>query len=221
MRNRYLTIVLATLLSASSLFAQKNYWDKSKIGVIAGPSIHLFQENNASQLMDYKFTNKASTTFGVQMITKVNKKVAIGYGVVSNRIRFDRTDDCPSCTEVAAQSNHFKYNYISIPVNAQYYFQSDRLDIFGIAGINAQLLTKSKGSYTSPNGQDYNLINLSNNTAKSLFGLEIGAGINYNLSYRGSFGLNVMYQRNLNDFNTTPSITLSSITIQPGLYYQF
>jgi opacity protein-like surface antigen len=221
--NNMLKSLLAgtVLLLSSSLIAQSGYWDKSKIGLVIGPKFNNSTVINGAANTSYTFEEKGSFNFGANMVTKLNNRIAINYGVTATWNALERKDKCETCDVAVAQTSNLKYRYITVPVQLQVYFQNDRLDIFGIAGFNYNHLTKSFGDYASASGTTYELINLKENTAKSLYGLEVGAGIDYNISFRGSVRLNVTYQHYLNSFSTTPEAKMSAISITPGIFYQF
>jgi opacity protein-like surface antigen len=214
-------LVGTIILLSSSLIAQSGYWDKSKIGFVIGPKFNNSQVINGTQNTSYTFAEKGSFNFGANMITKLNDRIALNYGLTATWNSLERKDKCETCDIPVAQTSNLKYRYITIPLQLQVYFQNDRLDIFGIAGFNYNFLTRSFGDYASASGTSYELINLKENTSKSLYGLELGAGIDYNLSYRGSIRLNVTYQHYLNSFSTSPEATMSAISITPGIFYQF
>ncbi len=214
-------LAVTILLLSSSIFAQKGYWDKSKIGFVIGPKFNSSEVINGAQSTSYTYGEKGSFNFGANMITKLNDIIALNYGITATWNSMERKDKCETCDSPVALTSNLKYRYITIPLQAQVYFQNDRLDIFGIAGFNYNFLTRSFGDYASAAGSSYELINLKENTSKSLYGLEVGAGIDYNLSYRGSFRLNVTYQHYLNSFSTTPEAKMSAISITPGIFYQF
>ena len=52
----------------------------------------------------------------------------------------------------------------------QVYFQNDKLDIFGIVGVNYNLLTKSHGNYVNATGNKYDVISLNDEASKNLLG---------------------------------------------------
>lgn len=211
----------SALLIASALIGQTGYWDKTKIGFVFGPKFNTSKIINGSVNTTYTFTEKGSLNFGANMITKLNKTIALNYGITATWNAIERKDKCETCDIPVAQTSNLKYRYITVPVQLQVYFQNDRLDIFGIAGVNYNFLTRSFGDYASAAGTSYELINLKENTSKSLYGLEVGAGIDYNLSYRASVRLNITYQHYLNSFSTTPEAKMSAISVSPGIFYQF
>ncbi|MFT7158207.1 MAG: opacity protein-like surface antigen [Parvicella sp.] len=213
-----ITILFTILFSAS--YGQNGFQDKTKIGFIVGPSLNTLKTTEMNESYDYSYSDKGSFGFGVQMITKFSDQLSFEYGVISNRINTERIDNCTDCTENVSRTNSFSFKYITIPIHAQYYFQNDRLDIFGIGGISANILANSKGSYLTASGKEFDLIDIED-ASKNVFNFEIGAGINYNLTYRGSFGLNVIYQKGINSISSAPSTSFSGISIQPGLFYQF
>jgi opacity protein-like surface antigen len=210
-----------SLLMATCLTAQNDYWSKTKIGFVIGPKFNTGKLVNGEQNTSYNFSEKGSFNFGAHMITKINKTLAINYGVTATWNSLERKDKCETCDIAVAQTNHLKYRYITVPLQMQFYFQNDRLDIFGIAGVNYNLLTKSFGDYASASGTKYDLISLKEQSASSLFGFEIGAGLDYNLSYRASLRMNVTYQHYLNNFSTAPEASISALSFQPGIFYQF
>lgn len=209
------------LLLSISINGQSGYWEKSKIGFVIGPKFNTSEVTSGSANTAYSFSEKGSFNFGANMITKINKTIALNYGITATWNALERKDKCETCDVAVAQTSNLKYRYITVPMQLQVYFQNDRLDIFGIAGFNYNFLTRSFGDYASASGTTYELINLKENTSKSLFGVEVGAGIDYNLSYRGSVRLNVTYQHYLNSFSTTPVAKMSAISITPGIFYQF
>ncbi len=209
------------MLLTSAFCAQSNYWSKSKIGFVIGPKLTNSTIISGASNTSYTFADKGSFNFGANMITKFNDRVALNYGIVANWNSIERKDKCETCDIPVAQTSNLKYKYLSIPLQLQVYFQNDRLDIFGIAGFNYNLLTRSHGNYASASGTQYELISLNESTAKSLYGVEVGAGIDYNLTYRGSLRLNVTYQHFLNSYSTIPEVKMSAISIQPGIFYQF
>ena len=214
-------LAVAILLLSSSIIAQSGYWDNSKIGFVIGPKFNNSEVTDGALNTSYTFADKGSFNFGANMITKLNNRVAINYGITATWNSLERKDKCETCDIPVAQTSNLKYRYITVPLQLQVYFQNDRLDIFGIAGFNYNFLTRSFGDYASASGTSYELISLQESSAKSMYGLEVGVGIDYNLSYRGSIRLNVTYQHYLNSFSTTPVAQISAISVSPGIFYQF
>lgn len=209
------------ILTTSSLFSQSNYWSKTKIGFVAGPKFNVAKVIGETGNTNYTFSEKGSFNIGVNMITKLNDKLALSYGITSLRNHIEREEICTTCDVSVANTSNLKYQYLNIPIQMQVYFQNDKLDIFGIVGVNYNLLTKSHGNYVNATGNKYDVISLNDEASKNLLGFEIGAGIDYNLSYRGSFRLNVTYQHFLNSFSIAPSASILGLSIQPGIFYQF
>lgn len=209
------------ILASSSLISQSNYWSKTKIGFVAGPKFNVANVMGETGNTSYTFSDKGSFNTGVNMITKFSDKFALSYGITSTRNQFERKEICTSCDVTVATTSNLKYRYLNIPIQMQVYFQNDKLDIFGIAGVNYNLLTKSHGNYINATGNKFDIISMENETNNNLFGFEIGAGIDYNLSYRGSFRLNVTYQHYLNAFSTDPNASILGLSVQPGIFYQF
>lgn len=209
------------ILASSSLISQSNYWSKTKIGFVAGPKFNVAKVMGETGNTSYSFSEKGSFNVGVNMITKFNDKLALSYGITSMRNHLERKETCTSCDVAVATTSNLKYQYLNIPVQMQVYFQNDKLDIFGIVGVNYNLLTKSHGNYVNANGNKYDIISMSDEANNNLYGFEIGAGIDYNLSYRGSFRLNVTYQHYLNSFSTVPNASILGLSVQPGIFYQF
>ena len=209
------------ILGSMSLFSQNGYWSKTKIGFVIGPKFTSSKLVNTDAMTSYKYADKGSLNFGAHMITRVNSTISINYGITSTWNSIERKDKCETCDIAVSKTTNLKYRYISVPLQMQVYFQNDRLDIFGIAGVNYNYLTKSYGNYTSSTGSTYDIISMKNESASSLFGLEVGAGVDYNLSYRASVRMNVTYQHYLNAYSTMPEANIGSFSVQPGIFYQF
>ena len=201
--------------------AQESFGDKTKLGFIIGGQVNSLQSiNMAGSDFNYTYQDKGAINVGIKFETKANEKLSIGYGISILNSNIERLDNCPNCTENVNRTNSFNTRHIILPLDVRYFFQQDRIDLFGIAGFTSMLLTKQSGSYVNSYGNTYEIIDIPGITSFN-FGFNVGAGVNYNISYRGSIGLDLTYYHGLNPLFKDPNTKLSGVSINPGIYYQF
>jgi len=107
-------------------------------------------------------------------------RVAIlGYDIDST-LSQERFVDCPDC--------EVQFNYLTIPVNAQYNLGLGRHSIFAEAGIRYSFLLSASGKYsTNPEqGVSSSMIDLSTTDVleRSLLSAQVGLGYKYHLNHR-------------------------------------
>ncbi len=209
------------LLLTTTTFSQSDFWDHLKVGAVIAPEMNQVQNTTPVSGTSYGYESVMNYTYGAQFLYKFDDKVELGVGLNGANKSFVRTDVCTTCDVEISTSNHFVIRYLELPLSVQYYLQNDRLDIFAIGGIQTGLLTNNSAFRTDMYGNEYNYIQSTTDFTKLQLGVQVGAGINYNLTYRGSVGLNVVYKNYLGNFSSTPSTKMSGLSIQPGIFYQF
>lgn len=173
---------------------------------------------SASQGFEYQSTFSHSQ--GLDMVLTFSNKFKISTGLFVSTKKFERTDYCYTCDVDYTPVSNFVNRYLSIPVNAWFYFIDKRLDIYAIAGFTNSFSSSVREFRTAYSGK-IDEFNSKDDFKKYLLNANIGFGFNYNLTYRLSLGLNSIYQFYTGYFGESPELKLSGMNIQTGLYYKF
>lgn len=174
--------------------------------------------SSTSQGFGYKSTFSHSQ--GLDIVLTFSDKFKISTGFFVSTKMFERTDYCYTCDVDYTPVSNFVNRYFSIPVNAWYYFTDKRLDVYAIAGFSNSFSSSVKEFRTAYSG-NIDEFNSKDDFKKYVLNANIGFGLNYNLTYRLSLGLNSIYQLYPGYFGESPELKLSGMNIQTGIYYKF
>jgi hypothetical protein len=213
-------IFLLILIPGISL-AQNKKITNVTTGLIFSSDIYFPNDVSlTSTSQGYGYKSMFSHSQGLDIVLSFSDKFKISTGLFVSTKKFERTDYCYVCDVAYTPVSNFISRYFTIPVNAWYYFTNKRLDIYGIAGFSNSFNSVVKEFRTAYSGK-IDEFNSKDDFRKYLVNINAGLGLNYNLTYRLSLGLNSIYQFYPGKFGLTPELKLSGINIQTGLYYKF
>lgn len=174
--------------------------------------------SSTSQGFGYK--SQFSHSQGLDLVLTFSDKFKISTGFFVSTKKFERTDYCYTCDVEYTPVSEFVARYYTIPVNAWYYFTEKRLDVYGIAGFSNSFSSAVKEFRDAYSG-GVDEFNSKDDFKKYLLSINAGVGLNYNLTYRLSLGLNTIFQMYPGNFGLTPELSINGLNIQTGLYYKF
>lgn len=214
-------ILIALAIVPTLTFAQNKKITNVTTGLVYSSDFHFLKDMSPSSTSE-GFGYKSTYSFGggLDIVLAFGEKFRISTGFFYNTKRFERTDYCYVCDVDYTPVSDFKANFYTIPVNAWYYFTDKRLDVFAIAGFNNSFAKSLREFRTSYSG-NIDEFNSKDDFKKYLFGLNVGFGLNYNLTYRLSAGLNTIFTFYPGNFGLTPELKLNTLGIQTVLYYRF
>ncbi len=214
-------ILFIFLMLPVVVVAQNKKIQNVTTGLIYSSDMHFLKDASVSSTSQgFGYETQYSHSQGLDIVLALSDKFKISTGILINIKKFERTDYCYTCDVDYTPVSDFKARLYTIPVNAWYYFSEKRLDVYGIAGFSNSFSASVKEFRTAYSG-DIDEFNAKSNFKKYILGLNAGFGLNYNLTYRLSVGLNTIYQYNPGYFGLTPQLKISSLNIQTGLYYKF
>jgi hypothetical protein len=190
-------------------------------GIVFSPDIYFLKDASASSTTQgYGYQSKFSHSFGLDFVLTFSNKFKISTGILVSTKKFERTDYCYTCDVDYTPISNFTARYYTIPVNAWYYFTDKRLDVFAIGGFSNSISASVKEFRAAYSGK-IDEFNSKSNFKKYMLGLNVGVGLNYNINYRLSAGLNMIYNYYPGSFGVTPELKLGGINLQTVLYYRF
>lgn len=208
-------IIVTLLIASGTASAQSTFWSKFNAGFSFGSNQSIIQSS-----LEEKSTNNTSFSFGAQFLYKVNDLLTVESGILRTNFNFTTITSLQAGESTFKNQKHVHLTYLNIPLQARWYIQNDRLDIFAISGINNLILTNDYQINLDNSGIEYRYEDVDYTSKKLSTGLTVGAGINYNLTYRASFGLSGMYtlwsNKTIKDIKS-----MRSLSILPTIYYQF
>lgn len=213
-------ITLLLFLIPCLATAQNKKIQNVTTGLVFSSDFYFAKDLSSSSVEGFGYKSNFSYSQGLDIVLTFSEKFKISTGVLISTKKFERTDYCYTCDVEYTPVSDFITRYYSVPVNAWYYFTDKRLDVFAIAGFNNSFCSSVKEFRTAYSG-GIDEFNSKHNFKKYVFGLNAGFGLNYNLSYRLSLGLNTIYQLYPGYFSTIPQMTLSGLNMQTVLYYRF
>lgn len=219
-----LIIALLALNSFGVLAQEDNktispFWNNTRMGLYFSGDINQSQGESEIQNQTYGFKQAFNYTVGINWLYAFSEKVELGVDASFSNKAFLR-EEVETCTEcdVNTTTSRYKLRYVQVPVYGRFYVYNSRLDVYGILGGQVAFNISDKEVRTNQN-QTQHLI--SSGAEKVLLGGRVGAGINYNLNYRYSFGLDLHYNHFFNETMKDPSISTTGISISPNLIYKF
>ncbi len=213
-------LIVLTILPTLT-FGQGKKITNVTTGLVYSSDIHLLKDiSPSSTSQGYGYKGTYSFGFGLDVVLSFSDKFKVSTGLFYSKKKFERTDYCYTCDVDYTPVSDFVASYYTIPINAWYYFTDKRLDIFAIAGINNSFSSSVKEFRTAYSGK-IDEFNSKDDFKKYLFGLNVGFGLNYNLTYRLSAGLNSIFTFIPSQFGVAPELKLNTLGIQTVLYYRF
>lgn len=190
-------------------------------GLVYSSDFHFLKDvSPTSSSEGFGYKSQYSFGYGLDIVLAFGEKFRISTGLFYNSKRFERTDYCYVCDVDYTPVSEFKANFFTIPVNAWYYFTDKRFDVFAIAGINNSFAKALREFRTTYSGE-VDEFNSKDDFKKYVLGLNVGLGLNYNLTYRLSAGLNSIFTFNPSKFGLSPELNLNTLAVQTVLYYRF
>lgn len=190
-------------------------------GLMFSSDLYFLKDLSASSTSQgYGYNSRFSHSQGLDLVLTFSDKFKISTGFFVSTKKFERTDYCYTCDVEYTPVSEFVSRYYTIPVNAWYYFIEKRLDVYGIAGFSnsfSSVVKEFRDAYSG--GVDE--FNSKDDFKKYLLSINAGVGLNYNLTYRLSLGLNTIFQMYPGKFGLTPELSINGLSIQTGLYYKF
>jgi len=224
MKKGILALILIALGFSQSVNAKDEKVKRLKnfyTGIMFTPEFNKWKgldETTSSSGYSYKGVFSYST--GFDFVKMYNDKLGLSVGTYFTHAAFEREDYCYTCDVDYTPVSTFLMNGFQVPVSAYYMLFNDRLDVYLIGGINNWIYTSVKEQRITYEGKT-DLYNPSERFSNYLFGLNGGVGFNYNLNYRWSTGLNIIYKNSLIPVTQTPLVKLSSLSMNFGFYYRF
>lgn len=212
-------IITAFLFTASTLLAtsQSDFWSNFKAGATFGNNQTLLKPVSGS---DETVSNSNGLSIGAQFLYKITDLLTIESGILRTNFKFETSTVYQTVDNVFRNRKNVSLTYLNIPLQARWFIKNDRLDIFAITGLNTMILTKDIQKNIDFLGYEYTFETTDYNPKRFTTGLSLGAGINYNLSYRASFGLSAIYTVWSKNMISNMS-SVGTFTVLPTLYYQF
>lgn len=212
-------IIITLFLTGCTLFAtsQSDFWSKFKAGATFGNNQTVLKVGSNT---DESVTNSNGLSIGAQFLYKVSDLLTIESGILRTNFKFETSTVYQTVDNVFRNRKNVSLTYLNIPLQARWYFRNDRLDIFAITGLNNMILTKDIQKNTDFLGMEYTYETTDYNPKRFTTGVSLGAGINYNLSYRASFGLSAVYTVWSKNMVSNMS-SVGSLAVLPTIYYQF
>ena len=212
--------IITTLLFATCTLlatSQSDFWSKFKAGATFGNNQTVLKTNTST---DESVTNSNGLSIGAQFLYKVSDLVTIESGILRTNFKFETSTVYQTADQVFRNRKNIALTYLNIPLQARWFLKNDRLDIFAITGINNMILTRDIQKNIDFLGNEYTFETTDYNPKRITTGISLGAGINYNLSYRASFGLSATYTVWSKNMISNMS-SVGSLAILPTIYYQF
>lgn len=214
-------LLIALAIVPTLTFAQNKKITNVTTGLVYSSDFHFLKDVSPSSSSEgFGYKSQYSFGYGLDIVLAFGEKFRVSTGLFYNSKRFERTDYCYVCDVDYTPVSDFNANFFTIPVNAWYYFTDKRLDVFAIAGFNNSISMKVREFRTTYSGK-IDEFNSKDDFKKYQFGLNVGLGLNYNLTYRLSAGLNSIFTFNPGNFGVSPNLKLNSLGIQTVLYYKF
>lgn len=212
-------IITALLFATCTLLAtsQSDFWTNFKAGATFGNNQSILKPEPGS---DETVNNANGLSIGAQFLYKISELLTIESGVLRTNFNFETSTVYQTADKVFRNRKEVALTYLNIPLQTRWFIKNDRLDIFAITGLNNMILTKDIQKTIDYLGYQYTFETTDYNPKRFTTGVSLGAGINYNLSYRASFGLSTTYTIwSKNRISNMSSV--GSLSILPTLYYQF
>ncbi|MFZ5554378.1 MAG: hypothetical protein ACOZCO_14765 [Bacteroidota bacterium] len=221
--------VMIGIVVAAILFPQTGNTKDEKVkrlqnfytGIMFTPEINFWKGlEQASSSSGYSYKGIFSYSTGFDFVKMYTDKLGLSIGTYYTHAAFEREDHCFTCDVEYTPVSTFLMNGFQLPVSAYYMLLNDRLDVYLIGGINNWIYTSVKEQRITYQGNT-DLYNPSERFSNFLFGISGGLGVNYNLNYRWSVGLNTIYKNSLLPVTQSPLVKLSSVNLNFGFYYKF
>ncbi len=217
MRNIFFLLILIPGMS----LAQNKKIKNVNTGLIFSSDFYFPKDaSQSSNSQGFGYESSYSHSEGLDIVLALSDKFKISTGIFISTKKFERTDYCYTCDVDYTPVSQFVNRYYSVPVNAWYYFTEKRLDVYAIAGFTNSF-SAFVNEYRTAYSGNIDEFNSKDDFRKYVVSVNAGIGLNYNLTYRLSFGLNSIYQFYPGYFGLTPELKLSGLNIQTGLYYKF
>ena len=196
-------------------------FDKVVAGLVFNPEFLTCTDlDPANDRYEWQYKNKLSYGFGLNIAYKFNDAFALNVGVMETMRRFYRKEICFDCDNGFNYESDITNKYIEVPVSASYYVINKRLDLFFNLGFTTSILHASREERNSITGE-YFEFNTKSDYNNFLLGCMGGTGINYNLNYRLSLGLNAAYRMHFMNVSDYVPLKMSGLSASTGLYYKF
>lgn len=217
----YKKMIIALTIFPLFANAQTKTIQNVTTGIVYNSQMSFLKDASVSNTsFGYGYKSKYSYGFGLDFVLAFNDKIKLSTGLFYNSKKFERTDYCYTCDVEYTPVSDFKMSSFTIPANIWYYFTDKRLDIYAIAGINNYFSAKVREYRVSYSGK-IDEFNSKDDFKRLAIGLNGGIGLNYNLTYRLSAGLNSIYTFNPGNFGISPELKMNFLTLQTVLYYRF
>ncbi|MBL4704460.1 MAG: PorT family protein [Flavobacteriales bacterium] len=191
-------------------------WEIIKAGFYFSADLNTVIGETQSDFYSIDYVQNFNHSIGMQWFVQFSDQLELGIEPGYSNKNFTITETCLECE--ATRTIQYTLRYFQLPIYWKYYVSDSKLDVYFTAGTNFAINLFSNQTIFF-NGITNSLIET--NSTRILVGGRAGAGINYNLNYRYSLGLDLTYTMFLNRIVSNPDVKSRGLSITPSLLYKF